>query len=54
MSDDFLNMLETFEPFKDSSEFSEDVSKLTSEKVPKQCCCSFFCKQCGSGFPRIV
>ena len=33
---DFLNIPKTFEPFQDSSGFSEVVSK-TSEKVPKQC-----------------
>ena len=36
MSDDFLNMPKIFEPFQDSSGFSDGVSK-TSEKVPKQC-----------------
>ena len=36
MFDDFLSMPKTFEPFQDSSGFSEDVLK-TSEKFPKQC-----------------
>ena len=40
MSDDFLNMPKTFEPFQDSSGFSEDVLK-TSEKVPKHWWCLF-------------
>ena len=34
MSDDFLNMPKTFEPFQDSSRFSEGVPK-TPEKCPE-------------------
>ena len=44
ITDDFLNMPKIFQPFQDSSGFSEGVTE-TSEKAPKQCSSLFVLRQ---------